>query len=84
MERAGNGALEIRNFVCMMGALGDGRGEVIAYEHGPEWVTGLGFAQVFATPAKATATAGVASAAGNKSAAGMDAGIDAGVDAGRG
>lgn len=74
VARAGNGALEIRNFVCMMGALDDGRGEVIAYEHGPEWVTGLGFAQVFATPAKSPATAGGASAAGEKTAAGMDAG----------
>jgi protocatechuate 4,5-dioxygenase beta chain len=45
LAEAGNGALEIRNFLCMMGALPGGRGEVIAYEHGKEWVTGLGFAE---------------------------------------
>jgi protocatechuate 4,5-dioxygenase beta chain len=45
LTEAGNGALEIRNFLCMMGALPGGRGEVIAYEHGKEWVTGLGFAE---------------------------------------
>ncbi len=45
-ERGGNGAWEIRNFLCMMGALDDQPGSVIAYEHGPQWVTGLGFAEV--------------------------------------
>lgn len=46
LERAGNGAMEIRNFLCTMGALPSSRGRVIAYEHGPEWVTGLGFAEI--------------------------------------
>lgn len=46
VNEAGNGALEIRNFLCMMGALPGMRGELIAYERGPEWVTGLGFAEV--------------------------------------
>jgi protocatechuate 4,5-dioxygenase beta chain len=46
LEQAGNGALEIRNFICAMGALPGCRGEVIAYERGPEWVTGLGFAEL--------------------------------------
>jgi len=45
-ERGGNGAYEIRNFLCMMGALPGRRGRLIAYENGPEWVTGLGFAEV--------------------------------------
>ncbi|RYZ10937.1 MAG: protocatechuate 3,4-dioxygenase [Comamonadaceae bacterium] len=45
-ERGGNGAYEIRNFLCAMGALRGGKGSVIAYEHGPEWVTGLGFAEL--------------------------------------
>lgn len=45
LEQGGNGALEIRSFLCMMGSMPDGRGEVIAYEHGKEWVTGLGFAE---------------------------------------
>ncbi|MBL0421865.1 protocatechuate 3,4-dioxygenase [Ramlibacter sp. AW1] len=45
-EQGGNGAFEIRNFLCMMGALPGRPGELIAYENGPEWVTGLGFAEV--------------------------------------
>jgi len=47
LEQGGNGAFEIRNFLCMMGALPGCTGAQIAYEHGDEWVTGLGFAQVF-------------------------------------
>ena len=47
-EQGGNGAWEIRNFLCMMGTLPNCKGSVIAYEHGPQWVTGLGFAEVFA------------------------------------
>jgi protocatechuate 4,5-dioxygenase beta chain len=46
LATAGNGALEIRNFLCAMGALPGCRGEMIAYERGPEWVTGLGFAEL--------------------------------------
>lgn len=46
LREGGNGALEIRSFVCMMGALPSCTGEIIAYESGPEWVTGLGFAEV--------------------------------------
>jgi len=44
--QGGNGAYEIRNFLCMMGALPGRKGRLIAYEHGPEWVSGLGFAEV--------------------------------------
>ncbi|KAF0808711.1 protocatechuate 4,5-dioxygenase subunit beta [Alcanivorax sp. S71-1-4] len=44
--RAGNGAMEIRNFACAMGAVPDARGEQIAYAAVPEWVTGLGFLQL--------------------------------------
>jgi protocatechuate 4,5-dioxygenase beta chain len=47
-QQGGNGAWEIRSFLCMMGALPGQKGSVIAYEHGPQWVTGLGFAEVFA------------------------------------
>lgn len=50
LMRAGNGALEIRNFLCAMGALPAATGRLIAYEHGPEWVTGLGFAEFGALP----------------------------------
>lgn len=46
MARGGNGALEIRNFVCAMEAVGANRGEVIAYEPVRGWITGLGFAQL--------------------------------------
>ncbi|MEO8644093.1 protocatechuate 3,4-dioxygenase [Pseudomonas sp.] len=46
IERAGNGAMEIRNFACAMAAVPDAYGEVIAYEPVPEWVTGLGFLQL--------------------------------------
>ena len=46
LERAGNGAMEIRNFACAMAAVPGAYGEVIAYEPVPEWVTGLGFVQL--------------------------------------
>lgn len=48
LAEAGNGALEIRNFICVMGALPGASGRVIAYEYGDEWVTGLGFAEITA------------------------------------
>ena len=47
LERGGNGAMEIRNFACAMAAVPDARGEVVAYEAVPAWVTGLGFLQLF-------------------------------------
>ncbi len=56
-EQGGNGAWEIRNFLCMMGALDSRTGHIIAYEQGPQWVTGLGFAEVHATTQAKTATA---------------------------
>ncbi len=43
---AGNGALELRNFVCAMAAVGNHSGSVIAYEKGDDWVAGLGFAEL--------------------------------------
>ncbi|UZZ09486.1 protocatechuate 3,4-dioxygenase [Ectopseudomonas mendocina] len=46
LTRAGNGAMEIRNFACAMAAVPGARGEIIAYEPVPEWVTGLGFLQL--------------------------------------
>lgn len=48
VEQAGNGALEVRNLVCAMGALPGCTGEVIAYHNRPDWVAGLGFAEIFA------------------------------------
>jgi len=50
LAQAGNGAWEIRSFLCAMGALPDRPGRVLAYEHGPQWVTGLGFAEILAAP----------------------------------
>ncbi|USY25965.1 hypothetical protein NIZ92_02600 [Alcaligenes sp. 1735tsa3] len=47
LANGGNGGMEVRNWACAMGALEGGRGEVIAYEAVPEWVTGLGFVQLF-------------------------------------
>jgi protocatechuate 4,5-dioxygenase beta chain len=48
LRRAGNGAMEIRNFACAMAAVANPVGEVIAYEAVPAWVTGLGFLQLIA------------------------------------
>ena len=50
LENGGNGALEIRNFICAMGAMsglrGEIRGRVIAYEPMPSLITGLGFTEL--------------------------------------
>jgi len=43
---AGNGGLEIKNWICALGALGDARAETLAYEPIPQWTTGCGFAQL--------------------------------------
>jgi protocatechuate 4,5-dioxygenase beta chain len=46
MEEGGNGCLEIKNWICAMGALPGARADVIAYEPMPEWITGMGFAEL--------------------------------------
>lgn len=46
LSEAGNGALEIKNWVCAMGSLPDHRAEVIAYEAIPQWICGCGFAEL--------------------------------------
>lgn len=48
VEQAGNGGLEIRNLVCAMGAMPGNTGSLIAYHDRPEWVAGLGFAEIHA------------------------------------
>lgn len=48
LTRGGNGAMEIRNFICAMAAVPNATGEVIDYAPVPEWVTGLGFLQIHA------------------------------------
>ncbi|KUJ69506.1 protocatechuate 3,4-dioxygenase [Streptomyces albus subsp. albus] len=45
-REAGNGAWEIRTFIAALAAVGPCRGEVIAYEAVPAWITGMGFAEV--------------------------------------
>lgn len=57
LAEGGNGAMEIRQWACAMGALPGARGEVIDYAAVPEWVTGLGFVQLHAPTA---ATVGAA------------------------
>ncbi len=46
IEQAGNGALEVRNWVVAMAALADSQARLIAYEPVPEWITGLGFVEL--------------------------------------
>jgi hypothetical protein len=41
---AGNGAHEVRNWICVLGACGDAPAEVVAYEAVNAWVTGCGAA----------------------------------------
>jgi protocatechuate 4,5-dioxygenase beta chain len=46
IDTAGNGALEIKNWVFAMAALGKARAELIAYEPVPQWVAGFGFVEL--------------------------------------
>lgn len=46
LRDGGNGAMEIRHFLAVMGAMPGGAGEVIAYDAWPGAVTGLGFAEL--------------------------------------
>ncbi|TAJ74044.1 MAG: protocatechuate 3,4-dioxygenase [Phenylobacterium sp.] len=48
VHQAGNGGLEIRNLVCAMGAMPGRTGDLIAYHDQPDWVAGLGFAEIHA------------------------------------
>jgi len=41
---AGNGAQEIRSWIAMTAAVGQGRGRTLAYEPIPEWLTAMGVA----------------------------------------
>lgn len=42
----GNGCLEIKNWLCAMGAMPGAKAEVIAYEAMASWITGMGFAEL--------------------------------------
>lgn len=44
----GNGGLEIKNWICAMGAMGKMSGELIVYEAVPEWVCGCGYMELTA------------------------------------
>ena len=44
LAQVGNGTHEVRNWICVMGAIGDVPGTVEAYEPVPEWATGCGVA----------------------------------------
>ncbi|MBV1788643.1 protocatechuate 3,4-dioxygenase [Marinobacterium sp. D7] len=46
LARGGNGAMEIRNFICAMAASGAARGELVEYQPVPAWVTGLGLIEL--------------------------------------
>ncbi|MBE0586964.1 MAG: protocatechuate 3,4-dioxygenase [Betaproteobacteria bacterium HGW-Betaproteobacteria-9] len=48
LEHGGNGGMEVRQWAVAMGAMPGARGEIIEYAPVPEWVTGLGFVQLFA------------------------------------
>lgn len=48
LEHGGNGGMEVRQWAVTMGAMPGARGEIIEYAPVPEWVTGLGFVQLFA------------------------------------
>ncbi|KHK92940.1 DODA-type extradiol aromatic ring-opening family dioxygenase [Novosphingobium malaysiense] len=42
----GNGCLEIKNWICAMGAMPGAKADVIAYEAMQAWITGMGFAEL--------------------------------------
>jgi hypothetical protein len=41
LEKAGNGGLEVINWIFMAACLSGGKGELIYYEPMPEWITGM-------------------------------------------
>lgn len=46
LTEGGDGCLEIKNWICAMGAFPGATVEVMGYEAVPEWITGMGFAEV--------------------------------------
>ena len=48
-RHAGNGGQEVRNWVAVSGAVGDGGAEVLCYQPAAPWLTGIAIAQ-FPTP----------------------------------
>jgi protocatechuate 4,5-dioxygenase beta chain len=46
LEQGGNGAFELKNWICAMGVMGKLKAEMIGYEAVPEWICGCGFAEI--------------------------------------
>lgn len=46
LSEGGDGCLEIKNWICAMGAFPGATASTIAYEAVPEWITGMGFSEV--------------------------------------
>jgi protocatechuate 4,5-dioxygenase, beta chain len=46
LKEAGNGAIEIKNWICAMAALPEAQGITIAYEPVVPWITGCGFCEL--------------------------------------
>lgn len=46
LEQGGDGCLEIKNWMCALAAFPGATVDTIAYEAVPEWITGMGFAEI--------------------------------------
>lgn len=46
LAEAGNGGLEIKNWICALGALAPCRGEILTYQPVREWIAGCGYAEL--------------------------------------
>ena len=46
LDEGGDGCLEIKNWICAMGAFPGATTETISYEAVPQWITGMGFAEI--------------------------------------
>ena len=46
VAEAGNGGLEIKNWICAMGALAPCEYEILAYQPVREWIAGCGYAEM--------------------------------------
>jgi protocatechuate 4,5-dioxygenase beta chain len=47
-REAGNGAMELKNWLCAIGAMHATRARLIAYEAVPQWISGIPFAELSA------------------------------------
>lgn len=46
LAEGGDGCLEIKNWICAMGLFPEATASVLAYEAVPQWITGMGFAEI--------------------------------------